>query len=410
MVNNQRSLRIGFWLGNVSLDQGGIGPYALRVLTSLLTDFEQGWHFVLLCTAGAPEILKPFIASLPEAVEVQRIPSVPAEPNAPGDEHWSYLQRWLTQLDLDLLHFPSQTPLHPDLQVPYSLTLHEVRELPHLDLKIPFIVTMHDVQELHFPENFTSEQRAIRAVQYWKVMEKARKVVVSFKHIKDDLIKYFGLPEEKIHVCPIPFRAICLQHPTSQATQSYQEKYATWSPFLLYPSHTWQHKNHLQLLRALQEVRRRHNCNLTLICTGGTEHHYHAQVVAQVAALGLSEAVLFTGIVAEDELQWLYHQAALVTIPTRYEAGSFPLFEAMVEGAPVICSNVTSLPETIGDQRFVFDPQDVAALCDLIIRVISDERLRQANLTNSAEQANRLRKVDAAGYFRETFRSALNSS
>ncbi|MGI9068867.1 MAG: glycosyltransferase family 4 protein [Pyrinomonadaceae bacterium] len=394
-------------MADVSLDQGGIGPYALRVLTSLLTDFEQGWEFVLVCATGVPERLKPLIASLTGAVEVRIIPFA-AEPGTPAEEHWGYLKRWLDQLDLDLLHFPTQTPLHPDLQVPYSLTVHEVRELPHLNLEIPFIVTMHDVQELHFPENFTPQQRAIRSVQYWKTLERARKVVVSFNHIKDDLTKYFGLPEEKIHVCPIPFRAISLQQPTSEAIRSYLEKYAGWNPFLLYPSHTWRHKNHLQLLRALQQVRQRTGGNLRLICTGGTNHHYHAQVLAQVAALGLNKAVLFTGIVAEDELQWLYHQAALVTIPTKYEAGSFPLFEAMIEGAPVICSNVTSLPATIGDQRFVFDPQDVAALSDLIIRVISDEPLRQANFANSAEQANRLFGVNAAAFFYETYRSALN--
>jgi glycosyltransferase involved in cell wall biosynthesis len=432
LASKRKNFRVGFWLGDASLEHGGIGPYALRVLTSLLTESEQGWQIVILCAGEAPQKLLQLIANSKQGAEVRTIPSSPLlnksshqtqsrrfgslflrarfKTRAPGDEPGRYLEEWLRGLELDLLHFPTQTILHPDLQVPYSLTMYEVLELPHADVPAPFIVTMHDVQDLHFPGYFSPGQRAIRAVQYWKALEKARKVIVSFDHVKADLLKYFGLPEEKIHVCPIPYRAISLQSPTPAAAQAYTEKYAAWNLFLLYPAHTWEHKNHLQLLRALKEVRRQHTSQLKLICTGGTRHHYHAQVVRQVEELGLEDAVLFAGLLPEDELQWLYQHTALVTIPTKYEAGSFPLFEAMFEGVPVICSNVTSLPETILDQRFIFDPHDVQALSELIFRMITDEQLRQDNIANSAAQADRLRGINAAAYFYETYRSILQGT
>lgn len=323
-----------------------------------------------------------------------------------GDQH--YLEKWLGQLDLDLLHFPTQTILHNDLQVPYALTMHGLTELPHTRLPVPHIITMHDVQELHFPEYFTAHQRAIRAVHYWKAMEKAARVIVSYEHVKIDLIKFFALPADKIHVCPIPFRAISFREPTRAAAAAYREKYAAWMPFLLYPAQTWRHKNHLRLLQALQNARGRSGENLRLICTGGTSSHYHAEVAAQVSAQGLSGAVLFAGVVPEDELTWLYGKAALVVIPTEYEAGSFPLYEAMLLNAPVICSNATSLPETIGDARFVFDARDTKAMADLIYEMLTNESLRDANLANSARQAARLRQIDAAKYFYETYRNALS--
>jgi glycosyltransferase involved in cell wall biosynthesis len=129
--------------------------------------------------------------------------------------------------------------------------------------------------------------------------------------------------------------------------------------------------------------------------------------LAQVDEMKLSDAVLFCGIVPEDELRWLYEQAALVTIPTKYEAGSFPLFEAMMLGSPVICSHVTSLPETIGDRRFVFDPDDSESLASLIGRMLTDEDFRRENLANSAAQAERLRRINAAAYFYEAYRELL---
>ena len=422
----QQSSRFGFWLGDVSLEYRGIGPYAFRVLTSLLEDFEPGWHFVLLCDAEPPETLKRTLADFPGHVEISLIPSAPINGQSeqaqgidsatdsrfgssaqPPLLRSNYLERWLDGLNLDLLHFPTQTILHRALQVPYSLTLYGVEELPHVDVGVPFIVTMHDVQELHFPENFTPAQRATRAVHYWKAMEKAGKVIVSFNHVKEDLIKFFGLPPDKIHVCPIPFRSISLRQPTPDASRSYSEKYDESKPFLLYPSHTWRHKNHLQLLRALKEMQLRHLPELRLICTGGINHHYHGEVLAQVEALGLNDSVMFAGIVPEDELFWLYRHTALVTIPTKYEAGSFPLFEAILLGSPVICSDVTSLPETINERRFVFAPDDAEALSSLICRMISDAQFRQDNLTNNIEQAHRLRQVNAASYFYQTYRSLL---
>lgn len=415
-------MRIGFWLGDASAEYGGIAPYAQRVLAALMSDAEPGWRIVLLCGNDIPFKIKQLMGDHPGLVEISPIPDSPLEKprqllgkigarfnrhETPRTPSWHYLQQWLARLDLDLLHFPTQTLLHPDLQTPYCLTMYGVEELPHLAPPVPYLITMHDVQELHFPENFTPAQRAIRAVQYWKALEKAGLVIVSFDHVKQDLIKYFGLPEDKIHVCPIPFRDISLQKPTVAAAQIYERKYELLTPFLLYPAHTWRHKNHLRLLQALREVRQRRGQNLKLICTGGTEHHYHAEVVAQVAELGLDDAVLFSGIVPEDELRWLYEQAVLVTIPTKYEAGSFPLFEAMMLGSPVICSNVTSLPETIGDDRFIFAADDAESLANLILRMHTDTVFRRANIANSAAQAERLRRVNAAAFFYDAYRKLL---
>ncbi len=414
-------MRIGFWLDDVSAEHGGIAPYAQRVLTSLVSNPEPGCRIVLLCAGDPPVIIKHLVSSHPGLLEIKPIPDSPTEtPTRPLDKigarfnryktprpSWLYLQEWLAQLKLDLLHFPTQTLLHPDMQTPYCLTMYGVQELPHLVPPVPHIITMHDVQELHFPENFTPAQRAIRAVQYWKALEKAGVVVVSFDHVKQDLIKYFGLPEDKVRICPIPFRDISLQETTVADAEVYARKYEAWTPFLLYPAHTWRHKNHFRLFQALRELRKDGVQNLKLICTGGTEHHYHAEVVAQVDELGLSDAVLFAGIVPEDELRWLYEQATLVTIPTKYEAGSFPLYEAMLLGSPVICSHVTSLPETIGDRRFVFDPDDTEALTSLIFRMLTDTVFRQENLANSAAQVERLRRVNAAAYFYDAYRQLL---
>ncbi len=292
---------------------------------------------------------------------------------------------------------------------PFPVREHVPYVVPTLlDVQVPYIVTVHDVQELHFPEYFSPAQRAIRAMHRWKTLDRAGKIIVSFDHVKADLIKYFNLPENKIHVCPIPFNSISLQEPTSAAAQKYNEGYAAWRPYLLYPAQTWRHKNHSLLFEALQrlQLQRQGQKNLRLVCTGG-KNDYYSTLEAQLDEMGLRDSVLFTGVVAEDELLWLYRNAAVVTIPTKYEAGSFPLFEAIKQGVPVVCSDVTSLPETIGNRRFVFNPYDAQTLAELILRVVSDARFREENIANSIKQAERFSGINAATYFYAAYRSLM---
>ena len=417
---NLQQFNVGFWLGDVSLHNGGVSLYALRTLQALLTKREANWHFSLICHADARASVDSLITQFQDFAHVEVIPSptvskrnwrerfrraggdanTSLEVNADTVSHQDYLSDWLNGLPLDLIHFPSPTTPYPAGHVPYLVpTL--------LRITRPFILTVHDVQELRFPEYFSPAQRAIRAMHHWEALDKARRVIVSYDHVKADLIKYFAFLEDKINVCPIAHQSTRLQEPTSDAARAYAEKYAGRSPYLLYPAQTWRHKNHSLLLRALGTVRERDRPDLQLICTG-RRNEFFAKLSAQVEALSLTGAVLFTDVVPEDELLWLYRNAALVVIPTEYEAGSYPLLEAMMLGVPVICSNVTSLPDTIEDMRFVFDPYDVEALTALIQSMLANEALRSENITNGLRQTEKLRSFDAAECFYKIYRNILS--
>ncbi|MFM6254219.1 MAG: glycosyltransferase, partial [Dolichospermum sp.] len=214
--------------------------------------------------------------------------------------------RQFASLDIDLLHVPYQTP-------------------PIYDLPYPFIVTMHDVQELHFPEFFTPEERALRAEYYWKSLKYSRGVVVSFNHVKQDLIKYFNLPKSKVYVCPLPYNQIKLAAPTQEETEFYTKKYSNLKDFILYPAQTWQHKNHLSLIKAIELIKTQHQRSINLVCTGKKNSFFDETIQKYLINSPVSKQVHFMDIVPETELYWLYKNCALVVVPTLYEAGSFPL-------------------------------------------------------------------------------------
>ena len=84
-----------------------------------------------------------------------------------------------------------------------------------------------------------------------------------------------------------------------------------------------------------------------------------------------------------------------VIIPTLYEAGSFPLMESILLNVPVICSNVTSLPETIGNDKFVFAPYDIDDISKKLIQFWNDEEFRKGNLRQIKLQADKLKQNDS---------------
>jgi glycosyltransferase involved in cell wall biosynthesis len=173
------------------------------------------------------------------------------------------------------------------------------------------------------------------------------------------------------------------------------EKYRKFKPFVLYPAQTWPHKNHIRLIEALAVSHHQGAANLQLVCTGARNAAHFPNVQAALDGSPVARFIHFMGAVPEPELRWLYEHAAGVVIPTKYEAGSFPLMEAMQLAAPVICSRVTSLPATINDDRFTFDPDDAEQMGSLIVRLVRDEEFRAENLRNSELQCRRLSQVDS---------------
>lgn len=283
---------------------------------------------------------------------------------------------------IDIIHTPTQ---------------HIVRK-PN----VKTISTIHDVQELHFPEFFTSTQRAYRAVHYKNCIENADTVVVSYNHIKNDIIRYFKISEEKVSVILLDMQDLWFNK-IQQTSKKTLEKFNLPKSYLLYPAATWEHKNHLRLLRALDSV----SDEIKLVLTGNRTEYYEKVLFPYIVQNNLQNRVISLGIVSDEELHNLYHSCKAVIIPTLYEAGSFPLMESIILGIPVICSNVTSLPETIGNYKFIFDPLDVSDIAKKIQLIMSNDEYRFENLQTINIQAEKLKNNGAFDKILKLYTSLL---
>jgi glycosyltransferase involved in cell wall biosynthesis len=93
------------------------------------------------------------------------------------------------------------------------------------------------------------------------------------------------------------------------------------------------------------------------------------------------------GRVDDADLAALYAGCAAFAYPSLYEGFGLPVLEAMAAGAPVVTSNLSSLPEVAGDAALLVDPRDVDAIADALARVLGDPELARDLRARGRERA-----------------------
>lgn len=283
---------------------------------------------------------------------------------------------------VDLIHFVAQNAFLTDL---------------------PSIYHPHDLQHVHLPEFFTSFRRRRRELEYRTFCRRAAMVAVTSEWVRRDVIDHFGLPEEKVGVVPWAPPTLAYEAPDEAALVSASKRLELPPRFLFYPAVAWPHKNHLALFRALARLRDEEGLRVSLVCTGG-DSPYAAELLGRRRALGLDEQVRWLGFVSPDDLRALFELCDGVVVPTLFEAASGPVWEAFVAGAPVACSNVTSLPAQAGDAAIVFDAHDESALVDAVRRLWLDDALRRDLVRRGRERVREFTWERTAKLFRAHYR------
>lgn len=271
---------------------------------------------------------------------------------------------------------------------------------------VPSIYHPHDLQHIHLPEYFSDYERRGRTLVYKQFCDQARMVAVSSSWVRQDLEEHLGITRDKISVVP-------LAPPTESGTdaapsdiESIRCKFDLPDSFAFYPAQTWPHKNHLGLIEAAAIIRERYDIRIPLVFSG-RKGEFYPHLKTRVTELGLNGQVKFLGFVTQNDLQSLYRLCRCVIIPTKFEAASFPLWEAFLAMAPAACSNVTSLPRQAGDAALIFDPNDVGQIASCLHRLWTDAELRRELAKCGRDNVSRFTWHKTALVFRAHYRQIL---
>ena len=242
--------------------------------------------------------------------------------------------------------------------------------------RVPFVVTIHDCIHLRFPQYLPNRAAYLYARAFMTTSaRRARRVLTVSQASKDDILAFLKIPEAKVEVVHNAIDERLSAVPSAADVTRVRERFLLTSPFVLYAGNIKPHKNVERLIEAFSLMRQRGVEGVKLLIIGD-EISKTPMLRRLVHRYQLHQHVRFLGFVPDDTLAVLYRLASVFVFPSLYEGFGLPPLEAMAAGAPVITSNVSSLPEVVGDAAILIDPLDPAAIAEAMQRVLSNETLR----------------------------------
>lgn len=354
----------------------GIGTY-VRNLVREYANLPGDEQFVLICR--------------PEDVEYVRSLGPRFEAWPDGSANYSIREQLTVPLDLrrarvQLFHAPHYV-------VPPLTTC-------------PVIVTIHDCIHLRFPQYLPNRVAHLYARTFMGIAaQRARRILTVSQASKDDICHYLKTPAARIDVIPNGLDTRFLT-PDEGNVARVRERFMLDAPFILYAGNIKPHKNVDRLIEAFARLRRDGHQDLKLLIIGDELSKYPS-LRRLVHRHHLHTHVRFFGFVSDETLAALYRLASVFVFPSLYEGFGFPPLEAMASGTPVITSNVSSLPEVVGDAALLVDPLNPDAIADAMALVLTDTRLRREMIARGQERARAFSWTEAATRTLAAYRTVL---
>lgn len=254
-------------------------------------------------------------------------------------------------------------------------------ELPRDVVKagIPSIVTMHDVAWRTFPDMYKWLDRHIYDWKYGWSARNATHVVCISESTKRDVMRFYGVPEERISVIYQPVQQVFY---TPMNADSAKDVLRTALPYLINNNGETvryvltvgsinSRKNLLGMVKAFETIP---VAKRPLFVVVGNGHEYRSKVEQYIADHNLTSFIhIESNIHDATVLQALYTETQVMMYPSFYEGFGLPVVEAALQKCAVITSNVSSLPEAAGPGAIQVDPNSVPQLAEALQLLLDDE-------------------------------------
>jgi glycosyltransferase involved in cell wall biosynthesis len=358
----------------------GIGTYIRNLVRALARVDDRNQYKLITTEQAVPEF-----AGLPPNFATAIFPGA----NKKGLANTGVAQirygLFLRKLEADLFHIP-------------------LNAVPLLMPK-PYLVTIHDMSTLLFASQLGYRNR-LRQFYLRRGLIRADRVMAVSMATCRDVEAVLGIPASRMRVvynAPDPTfhapRATALRRVQGEESgyppeiQRVLDRYRIHYPFLLYVGRTNPQKNIPRLVEAFAVLRGEIHDDpvyrdLRLLIIGDEISRYpalrHAVIQSRV-----EDTVRFLGFVPIDTLRAFYQAASAFVFPSLYEGFGLPPLEAMACGTPVVCSNVSSLPEVVGDAAEIVNPENVFDIARGMREVLLNQPRRSLLVERGFEQARR---------------------
>ena len=337
------------------LNHTGLGNYSRTVVGGLMSSFPDNHYLLLTPRSSREPMTEPFLQSplCTTCVAPRRLPG----------------SLWRTCLE------------GRDAQGAGAELFHGLSgEIP-VDLKrrgIPAVVTIHDVAFRTFGEMYKPIDRIIYDLKFAHAARHADRVIAISHATKREVMKYYGVAEEKISVVYQPLQSLYYSPLSRREALEQTVRAGLDLPdrFILHVGSVNSRKNLLGAVKAVELLPR--DARLPLVVVGGGRGRYRQQVEQYVEQHGLQSLCLWRSVADNEMLRAVYARARALLYPAFCEGFGLPVAEALLCGCPVVTSNRSALPEAAGPGGLLANPDDPQEIADCLLRLLTDDNLHDS--------------------------------
>jgi glycosyltransferase involved in cell wall biosynthesis len=370
-------MRVGVYFGDWSADVGGGHTFEAEIAASLASLAAESRHTFVL------------FSSSPEAANLHRDDRIEVARFAP---------RNLVERAIGMLQQESPT-FHRWWKWPNRLDrvaaasgvefMWFVGPVPVL-VDLPYLTVVWDLQhrlQPWFPEVGASREWKTREAGLSWFLRRAAIIIAGTKVGQEEIERFYQVPPQRIALLPHPTPGFALDAPPSRGDEVVA-KYGLPENYLFYPAQFWSHKNHANLLLAVQILRDKHQLAMPVVFVGSDKGN-RTYIEDLARQLGLSAQVRFLGFVPAAELVALYRRALALVYVTFFGPENLPPLEAFALGCPVVASNVPGAQEQLGDAALLVDPCSPQEIARAVQSLWEDQALRETLREKGLERARK---------------------
>lgn len=277
-----------------------------------------------------------------------------------------------------------------------------------LDKKCKFMITLHDVIPYRMPETTSANYLKIFTEQLPKIVEICDGIITVSNYSKQDIIKSFNFPENKIYVTHLAAEDIYRPIDKNLSKALIDKNYSIKDDYILYIGGFSPRKNIIGLMESFGELCTRYKKELKLVIAGTKGKSYEIYQNKAIS-LNLQHKILFPGFIPIEHLPYLYSACELFVYPSFYEGFGLPPIEAMSCGVPVIASNLTSVPEIVSDAAILINPHDTDALCNSMYNILTNDELKKFLILKGLKRSSELSWEKTVLNTINSYKSILNN-
>ncbi|MFN5060599.1 MAG: glycosyltransferase family 4 protein [Chloroflexota bacterium] len=342
----------GAWQG------AGIGRYTRELIRHVMQLASAEYQFVLVYAAGWPGTSVPYQHEIDELCRLHpttRTVAIPL-PSRRLTQLWHRLKvplriEWLTR-GVDIVHAPDF--VLPPTSKPGLVTIHDLSYLVHPECAVPGVARY--LREAVPPS-----------------IARADAVFADSIATKNDVVRLLGVADADVEVV---YAAVAprFRPMDAVAIAPIRQKYDLPERFLLAGGTLEPRKNYVRLFEAYAQALRKYP--LPPLVVFGRRGWMFEEIIAAPERLGITTHIRFIDFIDDNDLPALYNLAWAFVYPSIYEGFGLPPLEALACGTPTLVSNVSSLPEVVGNAAIQVAPDDIAGMAAGLVRLTDDNDLR----------------------------------